>query len=119
MNFLGMGPLEILVVLFIAFVVLGPERMADMGKKAGRLVGDLRRMNSGLRETLNIEGEDARPAPPAAPEKGVAAGPADGPVAFRAGGETGGDGAPGEGPDSSDGPGLPGPGGRNGSGAAQ
>ena len=55
MNILGMGFLELLVVFFIAFIVLGPERMMEMSRKAGRLVGDLRRMNSGLRETLTIE----------------------------------------------------------------
>ena len=55
MNILGMGFLELLVVFLIAFIVLGPERMMEMSRKAGRLVGDLRRMNSGLRETLTID----------------------------------------------------------------
>ncbi len=55
MNILGMGFLELLVVFFIAFIVLGPDRMVEMSRKAGRLVGDLRRMNSGLRETLTID----------------------------------------------------------------
>ncbi len=61
MNILGMGFLELLVVFFIAFIVLGPERMVDMSKKAGRLVGDLRRMNSGLRETLTIDESEQEP----------------------------------------------------------
>lgn len=61
MNILGMGFLELLVVFFIAFVVLGPERMVEMSRKAGRLVGDLRRMNSGLRETLTIDEPEEDP----------------------------------------------------------
>ena len=61
MNILGMGFLELLVVFFIAFIVLGPERMVDMSRKAGRLVGDLRRMNSGLRETLTIDESEQEP----------------------------------------------------------
>ena len=61
MNILGMGFLELLVVFFIAFIVLGPERMIDMSRKAGRLVGDLRRMNSGLRETLTIDDSEQEP----------------------------------------------------------
>ncbi len=93
MNFLGMGPLEILVVLFIAFVVLGPERMMDMGKKAGRLVGDLRRMNSGLRDTLTLDDEEDRRVSRPASERSDGEDPADGPVAFRAGGD-GPDGGP-------------------------
>ena len=61
MNILGMGFLEMLVVFFIAFIVLGPERMVDMSRKAGRLVGDLRRMNSGLRETLTADESEQEP----------------------------------------------------------
>ena len=61
MNILGMGFLELLVVFFIAFIVLGPERMVEMSRKAGRLVGDLRRMNSGLRETLTIDEPEEDP----------------------------------------------------------
>lgn len=61
MNILGMGFLELLVVFFIAFIVLGPERMVDMSRKAGRLVGDLRKMNSGLRETLTFDESEEEP----------------------------------------------------------
>ena len=32
-----------------------------MSRKAGRLVGDLRRMNSGLRETLTIDDSEQEP----------------------------------------------------------
>lgn len=37
MNFLGVGPFEILLVLVIATIVLGPERMAQAGRTLGRL----------------------------------------------------------------------------------
>ncbi len=92
MNFLGMGLLEILVVFFIAFVVLGPERMVDMSRKAGRMVGDLRRMNSGLRESLTIEDLEEEPKPQAAPTEPADKEPSEtaekhlheGPVDFRA-----------------------------------
>lgn len=40
MNFLGIGPLEIIVVLIIALIVLGPERMLDAARMLGRLVRD-------------------------------------------------------------------------------
>ena len=85
MSFLGMGILEILVVLLIAFVVLGPVQMVDMSKKAGKMLGDLRRMNSGLRETLadaDVDEEGSgRGAPPPVRADTYANG--DGPVAFR------------------------------------
>ena len=40
MNFLGIGPLEIIVVLIIALIVLGPERMLDAARMLGGLVRD-------------------------------------------------------------------------------
>lgn len=40
MSFLGIGPLEIIVILVIALIVLGPERMMDAAKTLGRFVRD-------------------------------------------------------------------------------
>lgn len=40
MSFLGIGPLEIIVVLVIALIVLGPERMLDAARMLGKLVRD-------------------------------------------------------------------------------
>jgi Sec-independent protein translocase protein TatA len=37
MSFLGIGPFELLLLLVIATVVLGPERMAQAGRTLGRL----------------------------------------------------------------------------------
>jgi Sec-independent protein translocase protein TatA len=42
MNFLGVGPFEILLVLVIATIVLGPERMAEAGRTLGRLYAQYR-----------------------------------------------------------------------------
>jgi sec-independent protein translocase protein TatB len=42
MNFLGVGPFEILLVLVIATIVLGPERMAQAGRTLGRLYAQYR-----------------------------------------------------------------------------
>jgi sec-independent protein translocase protein TatB len=41
MNFLGVGPFELVLVLGLALIVLGPERMQEMGRTAGRLVARL------------------------------------------------------------------------------
>lgn len=43
MNFLGIGPFEILLILVIATIVLGPERMAETGRTLGRLYAQYRR----------------------------------------------------------------------------
>ena len=42
MNFLGVGPFELLLILVIATVVLGPERMAQAGRTLGRLYAKYR-----------------------------------------------------------------------------
>jgi len=36
MEILGIGPLEIVLVLVLALVILGPKGMVDMGRKIGR-----------------------------------------------------------------------------------
>lgn len=42
MNFLGVGPFELLLVLIIATIVLGPERMAEAGRVLGRYYAQYR-----------------------------------------------------------------------------
>ena len=51
MNFLGMGTMEVLVVLLVAFIFLGPARMIDTGKSLGRAIRQLRRMSADLSES--------------------------------------------------------------------
>ena len=48
MTILGMGPLEILVVLMIAFIVLGPDKMVSTARTLGKVTGELRRLAEGL-----------------------------------------------------------------------
>ncbi len=51
-----LSPIKILVVLVVALVVLGPEKLPDMARKAGRTWNDLRRfrdhMHSEVREVI-------------------------------------------------------------------
>lgn len=46
----GIGTGELLLLLVIALLVLGPERMPRMARDIGRVVGDLRRTSDELRE---------------------------------------------------------------------
>jgi len=48
MNFLGMGPLEIFIILLIAFILLGPERMVDTARLMGKALREIRRMTAEL-----------------------------------------------------------------------
>lgn len=44
----SIGPAEILVVLVIALIVLGPSRLPDAAKSLGKALSEFRRMSSGL-----------------------------------------------------------------------
>ena len=46
----GVGPEELVLILVIALIVLGPERMPKVARDLGRVVGDLRRTSDQLRE---------------------------------------------------------------------
>ena len=55
MDFMGMGPLEILLVLIVGFLFLGPEKLPDMAAKAGDLYRKLTKATSNLAKSLTEE----------------------------------------------------------------
>jgi sec-independent protein translocase protein TatB len=58
---LNVGGGELLVIMLIALIVLGPQRLPDAAKQVGRVVGDLRRISSGFQQELKdaLETDDA------------------------------------------------------------
>ncbi|MBM3934984.1 MAG: twin-arginine translocase TatA/TatE family subunit [SAR202 cluster bacterium] len=71
MNFFGMGTTEILIVALIAFVLLGPKKMIDAARMAGKASRELRKTLDDLPSLdFDIDDEpkkakdDAQPAPP-------------------------------------------------------
>lgn len=48
MNIIGMGPLEVLVILLLAFILLGPQKMVDGARLLGRAYREVRRMSADL-----------------------------------------------------------------------
>src|SRR5919199_6253629 len=48
----GIGIEELIVILVIALIVVGPERMPELARQAGRTIRDLRRMYDNLRAEL-------------------------------------------------------------------
>lgn len=52
----GIGPEELVLVAVLALLVLGPERLPQVMRDLGRVVGDLRRTSDELRdEFLNAD----------------------------------------------------------------
>lgn len=61
---LGVGTPELVVIVMVAWVLLGPKRLYDVARQTGRIVGDLRRAADDARasfsEALGDEFDDAR-----------------------------------------------------------
>jgi len=53
MNIMGIGPIELVVVLVIAYLVLGPERMTSTIRSLGKLARDLKEQTSGFPKTMD------------------------------------------------------------------
>ncbi len=97
MNFLGMGSIEIVVVLLVAFIVLGPKRITEAARMLGKATREVRRMAESLPEMM-LDEEDTSQIPEwhrtvAGPssikaDPNAAKAPANEPVAFRSGAET-------------------------------
>lgn len=76
MNFLGMGPMELMVILVLALIIFGPGKLPEIAGQVGRAVRDFRRMtgelSSEFNRTLSLEIEERKAAqagtPPAPPE---------------------------------------------------
>lgn len=58
MDFLGIGPPELLVVMVIALLILGPQRLARTARSAGKMVREMREMGGEFTRTLMDEAED-------------------------------------------------------------
>ncbi len=87
MNFLGMGPLEIVVIAVLAFIVLGPERMVDAGRMLGRAAREVKRLTDEMPKFSldDVEGPSDSAAGQGAEGRTTRAGEPDGegPVSFR------------------------------------
>ena len=87
---LNIGTPELLVIMVVALLVLGPDKLPEVARQVGKVVGELRRISSGfqaemrdaLQEPLRMEpvepeqpsepevdaGDETPPAPPEPPE---------------------------------------------------
>lgn len=49
----GIGAPELVIILVVALVVLGPKRLPELAKGLGRTLGEFRRATSGISEELS------------------------------------------------------------------
>jgi Tat protein translocase TatB subunit len=63
----NIGPAELLVVLVIALLVLGPNKLPDAARQVGRALGEMRKLSSGFQAEMQnalkepVEGKPTKP----------------------------------------------------------
>lgn len=62
----NIGPAEILVILVVALLVFGPQKLPEIGRQVGKAARELRRMQTSLRDEVRdvLEPVDERGRPP-------------------------------------------------------
>src|ERR1700716_712314 len=53
MNILGMGPMELLLIVVLALVVFGPAKLPEIMSQVGKAINDFRRATSELSDEFN------------------------------------------------------------------
>ena len=53
---LGVGMQEIIVILVVALIVIGPKKLPDLARALGRAIGEFKRAADDLKEDLDING---------------------------------------------------------------
>lgn len=51
----GIGSTELLVILVVALLVLGPKSLASVSRSLGKAMGEFRRVSTDFQRTLNVE----------------------------------------------------------------
>ncbi len=71
------GPLELVIILVIALLILGPGKLPDVGAALGKSIKEFRKASSDIQESVSIDTSPLPPTPAVAP---AAAAPARGPA---------------------------------------
>lgn len=51
----GIGSTELLVILVVALIVLGPKSIPQIAKTIGKVMGEFRRVSTEFQRTINVE----------------------------------------------------------------
>jgi TatA/E family protein of Tat protein translocase len=71
----GIGTPELIVIIVVALIIIGPKKLPDIAKAMGRALGEFRRATDEIRENFDLASIDQKPrgAPsvpkPSTPEK--------------------------------------------------
>ena len=71
----GIGTPELILILIVALIVIGPKKLPDIAKAMGRAFGEFRRATDEIRENFDLASLDQKPQStpstpqPSAPDK--------------------------------------------------
>ncbi len=70
----NIGPVELIIILVIALLVIGPGKLPDVGSALGKSIREFRKAATDVQESVRVDVPPATtaPAPPAAPAAPVA-----------------------------------------------
>jgi sec-independent protein translocase protein TatA len=59
----SLGPAEILVILIVALIVLGPKKLPEAGRQVGKAIAEVRKWSQGFQDEIKsvMEPEQKRP----------------------------------------------------------
>jgi len=56
----GIGMTEVLLILAVALVILGPKKLPELAKTLGKAFGEFKRSVNDLKSSIDIEVEDQK-----------------------------------------------------------
>jgi Tat protein translocase TatB subunit len=60
----NIGPFELIVILLVALLVVGPARLPEMGRNVGKSLRELRRAQDEVRRSLELDLDEDDDLPP-------------------------------------------------------
>ena len=71
------GPLELVIILVIALLILGPGKLPDVGAALGKSIREFRKASSDVQDAVKLDTSPTTPAPGAQAAPAAASAPAE------------------------------------------
>jgi len=55
MELFGIGPGELMIILVLALIIVGPQKLPELGRNLGRTVGEFKAQTDQMRSVLNFD----------------------------------------------------------------
>src|SRR3989337_1431275 len=63
----NIGPMELMLILLVALVVVGPKRLPEVGRTIGKSLREIRKVQDEVKSTMRFDLDDETPPPPPTP----------------------------------------------------